>query len=110
MRQFPGGHLKLKVDVRTAIVPFPISEATERDITTGNSSHQRDHRRHFCRGGAARLELNSESTHISSNDEVERRGISPTTSEADLSRSSIFSFAHRRRDPRSLEPIVRSLW
>src|SRR5665213_972218 len=41
------------------------------------------------------------------NDEVERRGTSPTSNEADLSRSSTPSLAHRRRDPRSLEPIVR---
>jgi hypothetical protein len=37
------------------------------------------------------------------NDEVERRGASPTTNEADLSQSSTPSLAHRRRDPRSLE-------
>jgi hypothetical protein len=88
LSQFPCGNLKLKVDVWTAIVPFPISEAAKRDITTGNSRHQRDHRRHFCRGGAARLELNSEATHISSNDEIERRGPSPALSESTLSHSS----------------------
>jgi len=73
LSQFPGGHLKLKVDVWTAIVPFPISEAAKRDVSTGDSGHQRNHRRHFCGGGAARLELNSEATHISSNDQAERR-------------------------------------
>ena len=40
------------------------------------------------------------------NDEVERRGASPTTNEADLSQSSTPSLAQRRRNPRSLEPIV----
>jgi hypothetical protein len=44
-----------------------------------------------------------------SNDEVERRGASPTPSEGTLSQSSTPSFAHRRRAPRSLEPIVRRL-
>ncbi len=44
---------------------------------------------------------------MSHNDEVERRGASPTTNEADLSQSPIPSLAYRRRDPRSLEPIVR---
>jgi hypothetical protein len=43
----------------------------------------------------------------SSNDEVERRGIATPTNEADLSKSSIPSLAHRRCAPRSLEPIVR---
>jgi len=42
-----------------------------------------------------------------SNDEVERRGVAPTQIETDLSQSSIPSLAHRRRAPRSLEPIVR---
>src|SRR5271154_5551878 len=42
----------------------------------------------------------------SSNDEVERRGASPASNEGTLSQSSIPSLAHRRRDPRSLEPIV----
>ena len=42
-----------------------------------------------------------------SNDEVERRGVAPTKNEADLSQSSTASLAHRRRGPRSLEPIVR---
>jgi hypothetical protein len=41
------------------------------------------------------------------NDEVERRWASPTSDEVDLSQSSTPSLAHRRRDPRSLEPIVR---
>ena len=36
---------------------------------------------------------------MGSNDEVERRGASPTTNEADLSRSSIHSLAHRSRSP-----------
>jgi len=40
--------------------------------------------------------------HITSNDEVERRGGAPTPNEGSLSRSSIPS-AHRRRAPRSLE-------
>ena len=43
----------------------------------------------------------------SSNDEVERRGAATMTNEADLSQSSTPSLAHRRRGPRSLEPIVR---
>jgi hypothetical protein len=43
----------------------------------------------------------------SPNDEVERRGVALTPNEADLSRSSIPSLAHRSRAPRSLEPIVR---
>jgi len=42
-----------------------------------------------------------------SNDEVERRGASPASNEGTLSQSSTHSLAHRRRDPRSLEPIVR---
>ena len=42
-----------------------------------------------------------------SNDEVERRGIALPTNEAALSQSSIPSLPHRRRDPRSLEPMVR---
>ena len=42
-----------------------------------------------------------------SNDEVERRGASPESNEGTLSRSSTPTMAHRRRDPRSLEPIVR---
>jgi hypothetical protein len=33
------------------------------------------------------------------NDEVERRGVAPTPNEGSLSRSSIPSLAHRRRDP-----------
>jgi hypothetical protein len=41
------------------------------------------------------------------NDEVERRGVAPTSNEADLSRSSTASFVHRRYSPRSLEPIAR---
>lgn len=41
------------------------------------------------------------------NDEVERRGVAPTSSEAVLSQSSTPSLAHRRRSPRSREPIVR---
>ena len=44
---------------------------------------------------------------IAPNDEVERRGIATPTNEADLSKSSIPSLAHRRCAPRSLEPIVR---
>ena len=44
---------------------------------------------------------------VSSNDEVERRGVALPINEADLSQSSIPSLAHRRRAPRSLEPIVR---
>src|SRR5580658_7800961 len=43
------------------------------------------------------------------NDEVERRAVAPRSSEVDLSQSSIPSLAHRRRAPRSLEPIVRRL-
>jgi hypothetical protein len=35
----------------------------------------------------------------SPNDEVERRGVVPTTNEADLSKSSTSSLAHRRRGP-----------
>jgi hypothetical protein len=41
------------------------------------------------------------------NDEVERRGVATSTNEAALSQSSTPSLAQRRRDPRSLEPIVR---
>src|SRR5260221_9617691 len=44
---------------------------------------------------------------MSLNDEVERRGFALPLIEAALSRSSTPSLAHRRRDPRSLEPIVR---
>jgi hypothetical protein len=44
-----------------------------------------------------------------SNDEVERRGVALPTNEADLSQSSTLSLVHRRRGPRSLEPIVRRL-
>jgi len=44
---------------------------------------------------------------VSSNDEVERRGDALPRYEADLSQSSTPSSAQRRRDPRSLEPIVR---
>src|SRR5579863_4431042 len=40
-----------------------------------------------------------------SNDEAERRGIAPTTNEADLSQSSTLS---EDATPRSLQPIVRS--
>ena len=36
---------------------------------------------------------------MSSNDEVERRGVAPAQNEADLSQSSIPSLAHRRYDP-----------
>src|SRR5580704_15795789 len=43
------------------------------------------------------------------NDEVERRGASPASNEGTLSQSSTPSLAHRRRGPRSLEPIVRLL-
>jgi hypothetical protein len=46
---------------------------------------------------------------LSPNDEVERRGASPASNEGTLSQSSIHSLAHRRRDPRSLEPIVSFL-
>ena len=38
-------------------------------------------------------------TNLASNDEVERRGVAPTSNEAHLSRSSTLSLAHRRRDP-----------
>ena len=41
-----------------------------------------------------------------SNDEVERRGNAPKTDGASLFQSSTLSLAHRRRGPRSLEPIV----
>jgi hypothetical protein len=42
------------------------------------------------------------------NDEVERRGAAPPTNEADSSRSSTRSLAHRSCvAPRSLQPIVR---
>jgi hypothetical protein len=41
------------------------------------------------------------------NDGVERREVALATNEADLSRSSTPSLAHRRRMPRSFEPIVR---
>jgi hypothetical protein len=44
-----------------------------------------------------------------SNDEVERRGVASPTNEGDLSQSSTSSLAHRRYDPRSLEPIVRRI-
>src|SRR5580658_8983159 len=44
-----------------------------------------------------------------SNDEVERRGASPTINGADLLQSPTPSLAYRRRAPRSLEPIVRRL-
>ena len=54
-------------------------------------------------------ELTGDDTGSSSNDEAERRRIAPTTNEADLSQSSTPSLAQRRRDPRSLEPIVRWL-
>jgi hypothetical protein len=50
---------------------------------------------------------NYDDDHIASNDEVERRGVAPALIEADLSQSSTPSLAHRRRAPRSLEPIVR---
>jgi hypothetical protein len=43
------------------------------------------------------------------NVEVEQRGASPTTNEADLSGSSTPSTRYRRRGPRSLQPIVRRL-
>src|ERR1700692_2514953 len=41
-----------------------------------------------------------------SNDEVERRGASPASNEGTLFQSSTPSLAQRRRDPRSLQPIV----
>jgi hypothetical protein len=41
------------------------------------------------------------------NDEVERRAVAPALDEDALSQSSIHSLAHRRRAPRSLEPIVK---
>src|SRR5580698_1228474 len=44
---------------------------------------------------------------MSPNSEVERRGASLASSEESLSRPSIPSLAYRRRDPRSLQPIVR---
>ena len=44
---------------------------------------------------------------IGSNIEVERLGAALPAIEADLYRSSTPSLAYRRRDPRSLEPIVR---
>jgi hypothetical protein len=44
-----------------------------------------------------------------SNNEAERRGIAPTTNEADLSQSSTPSLAQRSCGPRSLQPIVRCL-
>src|ERR1700722_15814018 len=45
--------------------------------------------------------------HMPSNDEVERRGVAPTTNEADLFQSSTLALTHRRHAPHSLEPIVR---
>src|SRR6266403_2012870 len=36
---------------------------------------------------------------LDSNDEVERRGVAPSTNEADLSESSISSLTRRRRSP-----------
>jgi len=45
----------------------------------------------------------------SSNDEVKRRGVALPLNEDALSQSSTPSLAHRRRGPRSLEPIVRPL-
>src|SRR5258707_470958 len=44
---------------------------------------------------------------MSSNDEVERRGASRASNEGTLSQSSTPLLAHRRRHPRSLEPLVR---
>jgi hypothetical protein len=49
----------------------------------------------------------SATSNRSSNDEVERRGDAATRNEGDLSQSSIPSLAQRRRDPRSLQPLVR---
>src|ERR1700674_5132768 len=46
---------------------------------------------------------------LDANDEVERRGVALPTNEADLSQSSTPSLAHRTRDPRPLEPIIRRL-
>jgi hypothetical protein len=47
------------------------------------------------------------SSRLKPNDEVERREVALVANEADLSQSFTYSLAHRRRDPRSLEPIVR---
>ena len=46
---------------------------------------------------------------LTPNDEVERRGVAPQSNEGTSSPSSTPSLAYRRRDPRSLEPIVRRI-
>jgi hypothetical protein len=44
---------------------------------------------------------------VTANDEVDRPTLGVSTNEDALSQSSTSSRAHRRRDPRSLQPIVR---
>src|SRR5580692_3241041 len=56
-------------------------------------------------GNAPKLRVDAAIAHP--NDEVERRGASPASNEGTLSQSSTSSLAHRRRVPRSLEPMVR---
>ena len=56
--------------------------------------------------GSCGAQVASQVQDRSSNDEVERRGGAATQTEADLSRSSTPSFGYRRRNPRSLEPLV----
>ena len=56
----------------------------------------------------SRMSPTARRTSCASNDEVERRRASPASNEGTLSQSSTLSLAHRRRDPRSLQPIVRS--
>jgi len=54
----------------------------------------------------ARLEGTPQTCHVRSKDEVEPREVAPTPNEADLSQTSTHSLAHRRRHPRSIEPMV----
>src|SRR5258708_36011873 len=63
--------------------------------------------RHRRWGNTKRLLNAGDERHKLSNDEVELRGDALLSNEATLSHASTLSLVHRRRDPRSLEPIVR---
>src|ERR1700691_609770 len=62
--------------------------------------------RYSCRRGGERVAFHCGTYEKRANVEVERRGFSPASSEGTLSQPSTSSFAHRRHDPRSLQPIL----
>ena len=113
-RQLSGNTRKMLNELVERITALKIVKQGLKGYPSAGEARRAPHNLGVARNSGFHGELRYRADHyqanrggLDANDEVERRAGASASNECTLSQSSTPSLAHRRRYPRSLEPIVR---